>query len=342
MDNVYNSLYNRYKNSKFNSYESFNTYKEEVLYLFKQRLNDEVPSFPKYYFYGDDGIAHIYIILNYILFELNNFTNFNDLYKIYNIGFFKKYKLMTLLKYYDSIEDIFTIAFPDKSFDIYEFLKYNPRASGSKSFKLLSIEDKQLLIKKRFLECIAADNISLNEIPNIINIKYLIKNRIAWGWRQYFDSNLFELIDFVYPNIFQPSQFIKRVQTYNEYYNSIKAILTDNNITIYDLTLSMLVKYKCGIENGYHGINRGFEDVKINYCKYFNEPYYVLNQDKFREKLSQIYDCKTFQKASIKIGRSKEYLYYASKKQYAVKLIDAKNSCEILGLNFYKYVERIV
>jgi len=119
MEDTLIALLDSFEDKRFESYRLFENYKEETLYLYKQKLNGERDRYPRGFWKGEDGRAHTRIIIDYIVEEVLG-KELKDLPQILNQDFFKNNGIGGLLVYQGSSIEIIMDVYPDM-FNLFEF-----------------------------------------------------------------------------------------------------------------------------------------------------------------------------------------------------------------------------
>lgn len=199
-------LFEKFKGQVFSTREGYEDYKKSILHMYQQRLNNEIASFPRYFFYGVDGEINGHIILKYIMYEIIKLDSFDDIYKYYTKEFFRKYKIDSLRVYYGSIEEVFNKIFFDQKFKIDEYLKYNKKGAALKTMQNRTDDEKRDYYKNKLLIILNEDRIEVRDIPNIFTPTY-VKNKGLNNALKYFNNSLFNYINYIYPGEFKKKEF---------------------------------------------------------------------------------------------------------------------------------------
>jgi len=331
-DLIYESLYAKYAGTKFDSVTSFETYRDEILLIYKNKLDGTIQRYPHFFFHGEDGLINAYIILTYVFFEIKQVENFDEIYDFYKRGFFETYKINGIITYFGSLSNALNEIYGKNTFDLEAYLTKNKSGTNLKEYHEKT--DKKEYYRNKLLDVLNEENISQEKIPEYVTSLFLSKHGLEYGER--FFKGFFNYIDYVFPGIFKKEDIVKTNKTYDQFYNNIDTILKNENILINDITKSLLEKYGCYVKKGVHGVVNGIEDIKLNYCKIFNIPYYVIDYDKFYGKLQE-YKFNYLAEISIKIEKTKGYIDGIIRKKSKIPFSVFLSICEKLQISFKQY-----
>ena len=66
---IYEALYQKYVGTRFDSTRDFSTYRDEILLIYKNVLDETIPKYPRLFFHGEDGLINAYLILSYVFLK---------------------------------------------------------------------------------------------------------------------------------------------------------------------------------------------------------------------------------------------------------------------------------
>lgn len=132
MSNDLQLFLNDYVGKKFNSYEDFETYKQEILYLYNKKLNQEILRFPPNFWAGEDGLLNARIIIDFIITELLQ-EDVKNIPQLITTRMLREFCLTGLESYHSGYFDLIRTIYPNV-FNIGEF-KILPRNFWSRPDK---------------------------------------------------------------------------------------------------------------------------------------------------------------------------------------------------------------
>ena len=188
MESTLKILLNSLEGKKFKNYEFFNTYRQEVWYIYKRRLTNETTTFPRNFWVGNDGLINSRIIIDYIiLFILRK--KIEDIPKIINNNFFRTHKISGLRRQHTGIIDLLMTIYPGM-FDFYDF--------KIKSRNIWDREDKFEVAEKLIRHNMEKYKYTKNDIYNV-NWGFFF-NHYGMGnmYQKLFKGNVIEALNFIF------------------------------------------------------------------------------------------------------------------------------------------------
>jgi len=166
MDSTLETLLESFKDKRFESYDLFDSYREEILYLYKLRLNDEILKLPFGFWKGEDGLINSRIIIDYIVIEIMN-RKLEDIPEILNSKFFKDNMIASLLVYHQTVVELALAVYPGM-FNMFDF-KMCPKNIWTRPDKY---ESARKLINY-----------------NLEKLRYTFDDIYTVSWAKFFDYN---------------------------------------------------------------------------------------------------------------------------------------------------------
>lgn len=204
----------KYISNRFESWQSFKEYKDEVLYIYKQVLSGE-RNFPPYFWVGADGIINVRIVLDYAL-ELMGIS-IDDIPKYTLEQILHENKLAGILRYYrgkgkyDFFNTIYQDKFTREDFrkkSIYEDIDYAKNLirkeiinMGYKPEDLYNLKLNQWLYNNsKMLRAVklAFNNNIIEALNNAFEGEFVFeKFRFKTLRKQFVDEDFYKMIDYI-------------------------------------------------------------------------------------------------------------------------------------------------
>jgi len=188
MDSTLITLLDSFKNKRFESYDLFDNYKQEILYLYKSKLNDEIKSLPNGFWVGEDGLVNSRIVIDYIVLEILG-KSLKDLPDILDSKFFKEHMLSGLLKYHKNTVELIMEIYPEM-FHMFEF-KVCPDGLWKRPNKFESARNLINYNLEKF-------GYSDKDIYTVNWGSFFGRNNMSNMYHELFDGDIFKILEFTF------------------------------------------------------------------------------------------------------------------------------------------------
>lgn len=207
MDTTLQNLLNSFQNNRFESYEAFETYRQEILYIYKKRLNDEIATVPKEFWSSEDGLINSRIVIDYIVEDILG-KNIEDIPKLLNFTFFKTHKLVGLYKQHSCSVDLIQTIYPGK-FNIGEFCTC-PK-------NLWERPERYILAKELIRYNIDKYGYSIEDLYDINWTSFFHNNNMSNMFKKLFEEDAFKTLNFAFEGeyVFKKED-MKRIRKWHE------------------------------------------------------------------------------------------------------------------------------
>lgn len=218
METTLEKLLGSFEGKRFESYELFENYRQEILYIYKRRLNDEISRFPREFWTGEDGLINCRIIIDYLIIDVLG-KEIKDIPFLVKFEFLKAHKLVCINNYYESKVDFLMSIYPG-SFNLFDF-KENSRYLWDKPNKF---EIARQLISYN----IKKQGYTKKDIYEVHWGDFFNSGNMTTMYKKLFDGDVVKILEFYFEGIEIKKEKIRFVGKWNDdeiCYNAIVNLL---------------------------------------------------------------------------------------------------------------------
>lgn len=250
MESTLLKLLESFKGKRLESYIDYDTYKQEILYLYKKKLNDEIPKLPNGFWAGEDGLINSRIVIDYVIEEILH-MKIEDMPDILNHTFFRTHMLSGIARQHNSSVDLIMTLYPGM-FNLYEF-KISPRHMWDR-------EDKFDIARGLIQHNLDKYGYTVDDIYNVSWAEFFIYDNMANMYKKLFNNDVIKALNFTFEGIVIKREDIMQIGKWNDdtlCYEVINKLLKITNKDIDELLLEDIKKF-----NYYSLVTRRFKNIK--------------------------------------------------------------------------------
>ncbi len=231
MEDTLQKLLESFEDKRLESYVDFENYRQEILYMYKKKLNDEIQRLPDGFWYGNDGLINSRIIIDYVIIEILH-KELKDIPDILDHAFFRTHMLSGIARQHSSTVNLIMTIYPGM-FNLYRF-KVSPRHMWEK-------EDRFDIARKLIQHNMDKYKYTVNDIYNVSWADFFIHDNMGNMFKKLFNGDVIKALNFYFQDEEIRKEDIQKIDKWEDdktCYDAISTILINAKKDIKNLLLS--------------------------------------------------------------------------------------------------------